>query len=258
LHSTIWQEAKETKILWIAMLAMCERDGVVMASIPGLAKAAGITITECEAGLQCLLSPDPYSRTRDHEGRRIEPIDGGWRLLNHGKYKEQLSYEERKEYNRKKQAERREKLKQQPKADVGVNDMSMTVNDNQQCQHIPDTRYQIPFILSGDAAKKKESKGPKSEPNPRPRNLLMDAMATNAELSDPAQVSEAKWKTIGTALAQIRKVCPHVTPEEIARRCENYRTHFDFALTAPSLASHWARCEHPKTKPAKKYASILD
>lgn len=129
LDSTIWQEPPSTKLVWITMLAMSDRNGEVHASIPGLAKRAGVTLQECESALVCLRSPDKYSRTQEHEGRRISDIDGGFRLLNHGKYRALLSAEERREYNRKKQAEYR-CLKRE-----NVNDMSMTVNDNKQNAH---------------------------------------------------------------------------------------------------------------------------
>ena len=95
------------------MLAMSDRNGDVFASVPGLAKRAGVTMQECETAITAFLSPDAYSRTKDHEGRRIAEIDGGWTLLNHAKYRALLSAEERKEYNRRKQAERRGKLKNQ-------------------------------------------------------------------------------------------------------------------------------------------------
>ena len=109
LDSTIWQEPPQTKILWITMLAMADRNGQVHASIPGLARRAGISLQECESAIACLMAPDPYSRTKDHEGRRICVIDGGWALLNHAKYRTLLSFEERREYNRRKQAEHRAK-----------------------------------------------------------------------------------------------------------------------------------------------------
>jgi hypothetical protein len=111
LDSTIWQEPPPTKLVWITMLAMSDRNGDVHASIPGLAKRAGVEIRECQEALECLLSPDEYSRTKDHEGRRIAEIDGGFTLLNHGKYRALLSAEERREYNRRKQAERRERMR---------------------------------------------------------------------------------------------------------------------------------------------------
>lgn len=112
IGSTIWRdESKETKIVWITMLAMANRDGVVEASIPGLADFAKVTMEECKAALARLLSPDEYSRTPDNEGRRIKEIDGGWLILNHAKYREKLNLEDRRLYLAQKQAEYRERKK---------------------------------------------------------------------------------------------------------------------------------------------------
>ena len=86
-ESTIWSEDHPTRLTWITMLAMADRRGRVWASIPGLANRARVTLKEVEAALDLFLSPDKYSRTEEHEGRRIEPIEGGWRLLNHEKYR---------------------------------------------------------------------------------------------------------------------------------------------------------------------------
>ena len=88
LDSTVWLEKSGTRILWITMLAMADDGGFVMASVPGLAKRAGITRKECEAGLTVLLAPDRDSRTPDHQGRRLEKIEGGWLILNHRKYRD--------------------------------------------------------------------------------------------------------------------------------------------------------------------------
>jgi hypothetical protein len=96
--STIWREPNHVRILWVTMLAMSDRDGVVSASIPGLADLARITVSECEAALATLQEPDPYSRTKDHDGRRIAEIDGGWLILNRAKYRERMSADDRREY----------------------------------------------------------------------------------------------------------------------------------------------------------------
>jgi len=69
------------------MLAMADRHGRVWASVPGLASRARISVDDARAALASFLSPDMDSRTQEHEGRRIEVIDGGWRLLNHEKYR---------------------------------------------------------------------------------------------------------------------------------------------------------------------------
>lgn len=96
LDSTIWSESPAIKLVWITMLAMADKNGEVMASVPGLAKRAGVPLEECQEALQKFLSPDPFSRTPDDEGRRIEVIDGGWSLLNHAKYREMASKEDQK------------------------------------------------------------------------------------------------------------------------------------------------------------------
>ena len=89
--STVWQEPAGTRLTWITMLAMADRNGHVKASIPGLANIANVSIAECETALSTFLAPDRYSRTKDNEGRRIEEIGGGWVLLNHAKYRAMAS-----------------------------------------------------------------------------------------------------------------------------------------------------------------------
>jgi len=109
--STIWCEDSDIRVVWITMLAMCDKNGRVFASIPGLAKYASVPIENAEKALKKFMSPDPYSRTKDHEGRRIEEIEGGWRLLNHGKYRAIRNEEERRAYKTEKQREYRNKNK---------------------------------------------------------------------------------------------------------------------------------------------------
>lgn len=111
LTSTIWRESKETKLLWITMLALANKQGVVEASLPGLADMARITLDECKAGLAALEAPDPYSRTKEHEGRRVEEVDGGWRLLNYLKYRDKLSNIQAREYFKLKKRQYREESK---------------------------------------------------------------------------------------------------------------------------------------------------
>ena len=98
LDSTVWQETKETRLVWITMLLMKNRLHVVEASVPGLAKRAGVTVPECEAALVRFMAPDKYSRTREHDGRRIEVVDGGWKVLNGEAYKWKMGPEERRAY----------------------------------------------------------------------------------------------------------------------------------------------------------------
>lgn len=99
-ESTVWVEAYPTRVLWVSMLSWADQHGRVFGSVPGIARRAGITLDECEAALVSFMSPDRHSRTPDHDGRRVEKIDGGWRLLNYSKYREMRDTEARREYQR--------------------------------------------------------------------------------------------------------------------------------------------------------------
>lgn len=109
LASTVWREANETRIVWITLLAMAGENGVAEGSLPGIADFARVSIPEAEKALARLQEPDPYSRTQEHSGRRIQAVDGGWKIINHAKYRAKMDAASRKEYKRKKQAEYRER-----------------------------------------------------------------------------------------------------------------------------------------------------
>lgn len=109
--STVWQEDSDTKVVWVTMLALADAEGRVDATIPGLANVARVSVPNTRRAIQRFLSPDPDSRTKDFSGRRIEEMPGGWRLLNHAKYRQKMNADERREYLRQKQAERRAKHK---------------------------------------------------------------------------------------------------------------------------------------------------
>lgn len=107
ITSTIWTEDDQTRIVWITMLALADKNGEVQGSIPGLARIAGVPVESCREAIAKLLAPDPDSRTKDLDGRRIEEIDGGWSLINHAKYRAIASREDSKERN----AERQRRFK---------------------------------------------------------------------------------------------------------------------------------------------------
>lgn len=77
---------------------------------------------------------------------------------------------------------------------------------------------------------------------PRADNEVFDALCW-AEGSNPLQIG-AQGGRIGRCLKQIRVSSPEVTPQEIKRRANNYKTHFkDATLSADALAKWWARCD---------------
>lgn len=82
------------------MLAMADRKGRVLSSVPGLAKVAMVSLEAVQNALGKFLSPDEFSRTKIMEGRRVEVIEGGWRLINYEKYRELRDDESEREKKR--------------------------------------------------------------------------------------------------------------------------------------------------------------
>lgn len=109
LDSSIWMESKETRIVWITLLAMKDKEGMVRAAKVALAHRARVSIEECDIALNTLMSPDPQSMTPDNEGRRIKEVPGGWQILNHDLYR--FSTEAKREFWREQKEEQRRKKK---------------------------------------------------------------------------------------------------------------------------------------------------
>lgn len=109
LASTIWREDDKTRIVWITLLVMTDRHGLIEASVPGIADLARVSVPDARAAIAKLQAPDADSRTRDHEGRRIEAVDGGWRIVNYEKYRHKLSAEDRLESKRQAEQARRDR-----------------------------------------------------------------------------------------------------------------------------------------------------
>lgn len=95
LTSSVWSESSDTKVVWITMLTLADAQGVVRASLPGLARLANVSLEATETAINVFQQPDPYSTTTDHEGRRVEAVDGGWRILNHGLYRDMKTPKQR-------------------------------------------------------------------------------------------------------------------------------------------------------------------
>lgn len=109
--STIWSEDNETRIVWITLLAMSDGEGYVAAAIPGIAKRANVSIQAVEAALRKFQQPDPYSRSKEHEGRRVAEVERGWFILNYRRFREIRDKEARKQQNRVAQRKHRAKSK---------------------------------------------------------------------------------------------------------------------------------------------------
>ena len=79
------------------ILLCSDAQGYVMMTEAAISRRIGTTIEEVTWGLAELMKPDPRSKTPDHEGRRIEAVEGsgyGWRVINFETYKSLRSNED--------------------------------------------------------------------------------------------------------------------------------------------------------------------
>lgn len=112
IDSSIWREPLHVRIVWITMLAKCDSSGFVWCSLPTLSDLSRVQLHECIDAIGRLKAPNSWGIQEENEGRIIEEIDGGWRLLNYEKYRKIRNMDERREYIRKKVEAYRKKLKQ--------------------------------------------------------------------------------------------------------------------------------------------------
>lgn len=164
-ESTIWQAPDTTRLVWITMLAMADQNGYVGASLPGLASRARVSLPACAEAIKTFLEPDEYSRSSEHEGRRIVEADGGWVLLNHAKYRAKLSADARRERSRVAMADLRARRKAeannaQQSADVNQREPELTKLPQAEAEAEADRERQPP----SEAPAQRQSAAPSTPP----------------------------------------------------------------------------------------------
>ena len=87
VHSSIWNEPVEVRIVWITMLAVKDQNGYCRGDARTIARLANVSVEATQDALRRFQEPDPSSHTPDYEGRRIQAAPGGWVVLNHDLYR---------------------------------------------------------------------------------------------------------------------------------------------------------------------------
>lgn len=114
--SSIWGLKPSVKVVWITMIALKNKSGFVAGSVPGLARLAAVSVEECREALATFEAPDPDSKCRKDEGRRIKTMDGGWMILGHERFQKRMHEISTRVGNAKRQAKFRDKNK--PRRDM--------------------------------------------------------------------------------------------------------------------------------------------
>lgn len=184
LASTIWAEPNPTRLVWITMLAMADRDGFVGASIPGLAHIARVSADECRLAIESLAAPDPDSRTKDHEGRRIAQRDGGWVVLNYEKHRDRATLEERREKDRQRQERKRQR-----------DALSRDVTESHKESQIPYASEYECTVPSG--VQRESARGERPDDamtNQQPSSSVTPRHRRHTAVTRPTDVSEEVWE----------------------------------------------------------------
>jgi len=93
---------------------------------------------------------------------------------------------------------------------------------------------------------------------PRPRNELCDALASACGC-DPLQMTSSAARTCAVKAAEIKKASPDVTPDEMNRRAQCYRSKYrEAALTPAALCGHWAEFGSNGYAPSDPYVLASD
>ena len=195
-ESTVWCESDSTRLAWITMLAMSDSRGRVWASVPGLANRARISVDAARSAIATFLAPDPDSRTHDHEGRRIEPIDGGWRLLNHEKYRSIRDEESIKESKRRYINTRREKERDTAR---GVENVERSRDNAEADAEADKTKARAEKICARLLKSKIKSANPS---NPK-LTALLKAGVSEDEICDLASEDRSSGKSLSWVVAAV-------------------------------------------------------
>ena len=90
--------------MFMDLLVLADSDGVVDMTYEAISRRTNVPIDEVKKYLHELGQPDPASRSKLNEGRRIIPIDSGrgwgWQIVNYSHYREIKDEEARRAYFR--------------------------------------------------------------------------------------------------------------------------------------------------------------
>lgn len=116
VDSSVWVLPYHVRILWIVLLALKDSDQVVRYNAFGLAKRGGLSEAEVLHGLEVLSKPDKTRlEPQPFEGRRIEKVDAGWKVLNGEFYKDMMRQANRAWYKAEHERKRRADGKVKPR-----------------------------------------------------------------------------------------------------------------------------------------------
>lgn len=204
IRSTVWQTAPHVKLTWLTMLILADADGRVEASVPGLANTAGVTLAQCEEALDLFMRPDKYSRTKEHDGRRIREIPGGWLVLNHKLYRDTRTRTQQQAVERK----QRQRAKARQRAETPATETSEPVErDERDMRDMRDMTHGSrtdpdpdPDLIQPDRGRAKDLTGSaRAETSTRPRGARSHFAPDDFE---PTETQRVRCQELGVDVSE--------------------------------------------------------
>ena len=216
LDSSIWEEDLATRIVFLALMVRAKPPfGVAPVSVCAVARLANVTKEQAAHALERLSSPDPHSKSKEHEGRRIEVVDGGIKVLNFERYRagrpDSSGAERQRRYRERK-----------------LNEVSAEESD------VTERHVTSPASASASASDS-ASDSEKKQKRKRPSVPIPDSWAPEAKHQDNESILREAYMFRNHALAN-------------DRRCVDWNRAFDnwlvkakgFASKQPPTAPNWA------------------
>lgn len=161
-NSSLWLESKETRLVFVEMLAIADfRGWVNTPSVRVLANALNMSVEDTEAALAVLEAPDLESRTETDDGRRLVRSQGGWQIVNYEFYREFRT--ERQESARARMKRLREE-KRKAEFDSNANACAPCADHSQRAQECAP-----PVVVDVDASESQISSRKSEVPESKPR-----------------------------------------------------------------------------------------
>ena len=211
--SSIWNESPEVRCVWITMLAIKDENGIVLGTEETLARIANVTLQCVTDAIERFSSPDKNSRTPDNEGRRIAKCDGGWIVLNHGKYRDNSAV------LREKTRERVRRFREKKAMENGIKTGNVTVT-------LPSASASVSASVS-EIKDRVQGKG-KGEASDTAGKLTPDNFPERAQAANGGRLTEQ----------QLEAFCDYWTERDPKGRC---RFQGERYFELPKRIATWAR-----------------
>jgi uncharacterized phage protein (TIGR02220 family) len=88
VFKSIWAEDSDTRVVWVTMLTMADSDGLLEAAVTGIASVARVSIENTQKAINKFLSPDELSTNPANDGRKIDRVQEGYKILNYELYRQ--------------------------------------------------------------------------------------------------------------------------------------------------------------------------